>query len=206
MPSRNVVKHYDVDSVYHAYNRGVEKRTIFMDQGDYLYFEYLLERHLGPRQMIDSAGRNIPNFSEEVELLAYCLMPNHFHLLLHQSEIDGVSRLMKSVSNAYTAYFNKKYDRVGSLFQGVFKAAHVTDDVYYQHVSRYIHLNAMDVGNAFTYPYSSLGDYLGQQRHWVKPGRVLDLFGSKDGYSAFVRDYMSNKRMLDQIKHQLADH
>lgn len=206
MPSRNVVKSYDVDSVYHIYNRGVEKRTIFLDEDDYRFFEYLLERHLGIQQMKDKMGRDIPNYSEEVELLAYCLVPNHFHLMIYQHDRGGMVALMRSLATAYTRYFNAKYIRVGSLFQGIYKASKIEDDSYYQHLSRYIHLNADDVSDALIYPYSSVGDYLvGAGRPWIKTDRILSMFTDVHDYKRFMNDYEGHRNDLKEMKRMLAD-
>jgi putative transposase len=208
MPARNVVKEYAADAVYHVYNRGVEKRRIFLDEQDYHTFLNLLKRHLGkPSQ--DRFGRDYPNYADDIELLAHCLMPNHFHLLVWQYEATAMTRLLRSVCTAYTGYFNKKYHRVGKLFQGVFKARLVQDESYYQHISRYIHLNPAQGPDDIswrTYPFSSIAYYLeNQQADWVHPKHILSMFADTKDYENFVQDYTAQKAIWDELKHELAD-
>lgn len=203
MASRNTIRQFDTEAIYHIYNRGVEKRQIFRDSADYQKFLDIMARHLDGLGTTDKMGRAYPQY-ESIEVLAYCLMPNHFHLLIYQDEdAQAFSKLLRSVSTAYTMYFNRKYNRVGHLFQDRFKAALVTSDAYYQHISRYIHLNP---SNPFTYQWSSLANYLGKSKNtWVKPARIMAQFRGPGDYEAFVRDYESRSAGLASIKHLLAD-
>jgi putative transposase len=203
MPDKNLIREYASDSYYHIYNRGVEKRKIFLDEEDHAVFLNLLKRHLHPETQQDKYGRTFENYSNDIELLAYCLMPNHFHLFIYQGENKTVfTKLMRSVGVAYTTYFNKKYHRVGHLFQASFKAKRVENDAYLQHISRYIHLNPKDYSS---YQWSSLPYYTGKnEAEWVKPGRILSLFKSKQDYLKFVKDYEAYKASLDEIKGSLA--
>src|SRR3990172_1306461 len=147
MPSKYVLRNFSENSYYHVFNRGVEKREIFVDSDDYHLFQRYLFTYLRSVEEVLERDPDVPmrlidrNLSEEVELLAYCLMPNHFHLLLKQKNKDGVSKLLKQLTNAYTLYFNQKYDRVGSLMQGRYRAAPVKEDNLFIHLVRYIHLN-----------------------------------------------------------------
>lgn len=205
MPAKNIVKSYSGDSYYHLYNRGVEKRKIFLENSDYAYFLHLLKRHLGKEITQDKAGRLLPNYHDEINLLAFCLMSNHFHILIWQKEPDGMTRLMRSVCTAYTVYFNKKYERVGKLFQGAFKASQVTTDGYYEHISRYIHLNPRK--NPLDYEWSSISYYSGARTaDWVKPAQILNSFTSWDSYRQFLEDYQDYKHVLDDLKYELANH
>src|SRR3989344_9039243 len=176
MPSKYVVRNFSEDSYYHVFNRGVEKRDIFLDDEDYTTLQSYLFKYLQPIEKIVEKYPDTPtrlygkNLSEEVELVAYCLMPNHFHLLLKQRTKDGISKLLKQLTNAYTLYFNQKNNRVGALMQGPFRAAEIEEDNLFIHLVRYIHLNpsfaeategrpATDLAN---YKWSSYPDYLGQ--------------------------------------------
>jgi putative transposase len=124
MPAKNIVKIYATGYYYHVYNRGVAKQEIFREKEDYFYFMSLFKRHLQTDETsIDKFGRTVKNYSEEVELIAFCLMPNHFHLMFYLKEKAGIERIMRSVMTAYTMYFNKKYKRVGPLCQGAFLAS-----------------------------------------------------------------------------------
>lgn len=205
MPSRNSLKEFAPENYYHVYNRGVEKRRIFLDAQDYRTFLGILKKYLTGEQTEHTANRHkFTNLSGEVELLAYCLMPNHFHLLLYQSAPDGVTKLMRRVMTGYVMYFNGKYSRVGGLFQGRYKAALINADAYLQHISRYIHLNPQDYK---TWPYSSLSLYIGTKRlSWVNTEKIASLFDwDKAAYREFIRDYTDTKKELDFLKWQLAD-
>src|SRR5690606_28226305 len=129
-------------------------------------------------------GREYPNYSDTMELLTYCLMPNHFHLLVYQTEIESMTRTMRSLMTTYSMYFNKKYGRVGPVFQSSYKAVLVETDAQLHHISRYIHLNPRDYEN---WKYFSLGYYLGsKQASWVKPGKILCLFSDTNHYRKFL--------------------
>ncbi len=201
MPSKNVVKFYDADTYYHVYNRGVEKRQIFLDEQDYSVFAHLLKRYLGDQPEKDSSGREYKRLTDEVELIAFCLMANHFHLLLYQIEPEATTKLLRAVSTSYTRYFNKKYERVGGLFQGTFKAKQIGDEAYLQHISRYIHLNP---GDYLGWEWSSLPAYLGYTRiDWIHPERLVDI-AQPGQYLRFIEDYNSYEESLEQIEPHLA--
>lgn len=122
MPGRNTLKVYVPDTYYHIYNRGWNRGEIFHEEEDYHYFEWLLERHLSPDPVQDSRGREYPHHYELLHLNSYCLMPNHFHILVYQTDEAGITKLASSVLTAYTMYFNKKYKRRGPLFENTYKA------------------------------------------------------------------------------------
>ena len=204
MPSRNVEKVYVPGQFYHVYNRGVNKQDIFRDTTDYVVFLNLLKRYLHSEPMKDRYGRIFPSLYGELELVAFCLMPNHFHLCFYLKHEKAIETLMRGVCTSYTTYFNKKYKRVGTLFQGVYKASHISNDGYLQHITRYIHLNPRDYMH---WQFSSLPYYLGQKNaHWVRPGVILALFpkGVQE-YMVFLRDYEAHKQMLDELKYELAN-
>ncbi|MCL5094313.1 MAG: transposase [Patescibacteria group bacterium] len=209
MPSRNVLKNYVEGGIYHVYNRGVEKRDIFLDGQDYktfLYFlkQYLIDENDPLRDTKNYKGRTFVrrSFCGRIELLAYVLMPNHFHLLLKQKGERDIAEFLKCLATSYSLYFNDKYDRVGTLFQGRYKAVLVKDDAYLLHLSRYIHLNPLNnKGPSFVireYDYSSYQDYLGlRNTKWIKSKLILEMFDQnkdsdlidKSKYEDFVEDY-----------------
>lgn len=203
MASRNTIRDHMTESYYHVYNRGVNKRKIFLEDKDYMVFLNLLKRYLGRQVSKDRYGREYENYFAHLELLAFCLMPNHFHLLIYQDDDpEAVTGLLRSICTAYTRYFNQKYKRVGHLFQDRFKASRIENDSYLEHISRYIHLNPHQPE---TYAWSSLPYYLIQkQADWVRPDRIKELF-ENDNYLLFVQDYKAHKTMLDEIKHELAN-
>jgi putative transposase len=204
MPTKNRVKTYVPEAYYHVYNRGVNKRRIFLDDQDYSVFLSLLKRYLSDEDGPNKYNITYENLSSEVEVLAYCLMPNHVHLLIYQISPEGMTNLMRRVFTAYSMYFNKKYKRVGGLFQDAYKASHIDSDEYLQHISRYIHLNPTEWT---TWDFSSLDNYRGRKvTSWLNQQRILELFRSGEEYLSFLADYDGYKKSLDEIKHQLADH
>jgi putative transposase len=203
MPSKYRVKEYAEDTYYHVFNRGVEKRTIFKDDQDYAVFLNLLKRYLSDKPEKDKHGREYPHLNKVVQLNAFCLMPNHFHLLVFQLNPEGMTKLMQGVCTAYTMYFNRKYKRVGPLFQGRFKASRITEDVYLQHITRYIHLNPEDYKG---WKYSSLPYYLGEKHaEWIRVDLIMGIFTGVGGYKNFLADYTEYRQILKEIKHELAD-
>jgi len=143
----------------------------------------------------------LPYEQYDVELVAYCLMSNHFHLLLFQeSDPTATTQLMRSVATAYTMYFNRKYKRRGHLFQSVFKASRVNDEAYLMHITRYIHMNPRSY---MRYEWSSLQYYLGAKPPvWVHPDRVNTL--SPAQYKQFLKEYEGKKAELKLLKSELA--
>lgn len=205
MPVRNVVRYQAPDTYYHVYNRGHNKDSLFIDDQDYEYFVFLLRRCYGPVQVKSSDGRPFPWFGDQIRLNAFCLMPNHFHLLLYQgADVTALSKSMQSLATTYSMYFNKKYQRRGSIFESVFKASPILNDSYLQHITRYIHLNPKEFAS---WRYSSYQDYTGTYaRDWVDAGPILALFAKPEQYRAFAEDYIGLRDELDILKHQLADH
>lgn len=215
MPSRNVIKSYVKGGVYHIYNRGVEKRTIFENDQDYSVFLKYLKEYLEPPKepseysktftLKGSTFKGVPrmpnNYENKIDLLVYCLMPNHFHLLVRQKDTASIKDFMRSLLTRYSMYFNKRYERVGPLFQGIYKAVLIDDDNYLLHLSRYIHLNpretSMDILNA----YSSYPEYLrGRHTGWIKPDLILSYFETGtakefkkfNSYKDFVEKYAAD--------------
>lgn len=131
---------------YHIYNRGNSKQVIYRDDSDYSRFMQLLYLSNGTKSFkVRELGKQDPYEVDMggavVAVGSYCLMPNHFHILLKPLVEGGVSTYMKKLSTGYSMYFNKKYDRTGSLFEGKFKSQYVSDDRYLKYLFSYIHLN-----------------------------------------------------------------
>ncbi len=214
MPSKNVIKIYVKGGIYHIYNRGIETRDIFLDEQDYKIFLYYLKSFLTPLDEqskppigIRYGHKNNFTIYKEIYLFAFCLMSNHFHLLVKQSTERAISEFMKRLSNAYTEYFNKKYPRVGPIFQGSYKAALVEKEFYFLHLSRYIHGNPRElfenIEDFRKYSYSSYLDYLGERHtNWVHPEEILEYFEKRKGkldeeefssYQNFVETYTEDR-------------
>lgn len=187
---------------YHIYNRGVEKRKVFMDSWDYLRFLETMDfYHKTPQPAkLSDFRRGLIRFKyngnqkELTKIFAYCLMPNHFHLLIQQSMDGGITNFISNLTNSYTRYFNTKYKRVGSLFQGPFKAKLVATDEYLLQLSKYIHRNSDSLlqWKNKTYPYSSYHYYLSSERNsFCDPEFILSYFSTanpKLSYKSFVEE------------------
>jgi putative transposase len=200
MPTRHVVKVYAPNHYYHVFNRGWNLTKIFIDKQDYAYFEDLFARYLGNEPRNDKSGKPYRNYAEDVHLNAYCLMGNHFHLLLYQFTESGVQELMASILIAYTMYFNRRHGRRGPLFESTFKAVIILEDSQLMHITRYIHLNH---SHYQTWAHSSYGDYAQASRDWIDPAPILEIFGDQRKYEEFVADYEELQRERDEIKHDL---
>ena len=219
MPARNSRKKYTENGYYHIYNRGVEKRIIFEDAQDYAVFLSYLKQYLtskntdllqdklsNPSTTYKEKAKIIKelrlnNFADEISVIAYCLMPNHFHFLVKQKNATSIDLFMNSIGTRYTMYFNKKYKRVGSLYQGVYKAVLIESDEQLLHLTRYIHLQALEVstsqGEALQIQLYSYENYTGKQNtNWVKPNDILAFFSKRNpllSYSAFVNGNTNTK-------------
>lgn len=202
MPGRNIIKQYGDEHYYHIYSRGVAKQVIFLDDQDYTAFLNLLKRYLSDKPAISKARVVYPWYQQRIELLAYCLMPNHMHLLVYQHDKDALPELMRSLMTSYSMYFNRRYKRVGPVFQSRYRASLISNDSYLQHISRYIHLNPRQWQN---YPYSSLAYHAGKSAEWIKPRRIQNIFATPEEYRTFLEDYRDYKQTLDEIKWELAD-
>ena len=196
MPSRNKIKLYAQDGYYHLYNRGVGKQPIFLGEQDYFVFMSYLKEYLSPQVILTKEeGRLIKrrylckNYYGQIELLAFCLMPNHFHFLVKQTEPRVIENFMRSLFVRYSGYFNKNHSRVGHLFQDIYKGVLIQNEEYLWWLSRYIHRNPLEIldGKILEfYPYSSYRFYLGGSSPvWIQPERILK--GVKD-YQIFVEN------------------
>lgn len=137
-----------IGEYFHIYNRGNSKQPIFQDKKDYEYFTKLLYLSNGEQyfKIQQIKKEEIYDFKRGLPLVgvgAYCLMANHFHILLAPARDGGVTRFMQKLSTGYSMYFNNKYKRTGTLFEGRFKAQHVNEDRYLKYLFSYIHLNPL---------------------------------------------------------------
>lgn len=214
MPGKNIVKTYIENGYYHIYNRGIDKRSIFLDEHDCKVFLRYLKIYLSPKEellKLNQPDFNIIrylkyNLSDEIDLLSFTLMPNHFHLQVKQSTKDGIIKLTRRVITSYVMYFNIKYKRRGGLFESIYKAALIDNDSYLLHLTRYIHLNCRELTSQkinfqkfSSYPY-----YLGEkQASWVKPQEILSYFKTSAvrfknllSYKSFVEDYVEDSGLI----------
>ncbi len=209
VPAKNTIKPYLENSFYHLYNRGVDSREIFHDKQDYKVFLHFLKRYLTePPETPDQVRPPWrSDLYDKINLIAYCLMPNHFHLMVKQFTTHAITEFMRALLNSYVRYFNKKYERVGPLFQGRYKGILIESEPYLLHLTRYIHLNPTEVGEVgpparsdlVRYPYSSYGDYLGKRRtNWLHPEEILVFFRSRQKTS--LRDILSYQSFVEEYK------
>ena len=182
------IKNHAPEEYYHIYNRGMQKQPIFENDKDRLRFLFLLFVFQGKnsiknisreiKQNVQSSTLHIkPELEKEVlknrtvELISFCLMPNHFHLQVLEKSDGGISKYMQRVLTAYTKYFNTKYQKNGHLLQGSYKSVWMRDDTQLMHVSAYIHKNSGELlgwkGKEDRYPWSSFQDYIYTNR-WNK--------------------------------------
>lgn len=203
MPSRNIIKEYGANEFYHIYSRGVAKQRIFLDEHDYLFFLSLFKRYLSLLPQHSRRHGPYPHYYDRLELISYCLMPNHIHMLVYQQDESAMTEFVRALMTSYSRYFNQRYDRVGPVFQSRYKASRITSASYLEHISRYIHLNPKQW---LEYQYSSLRHFQAKlPPEWVRPARILAVFNhSRTEYLQFLHDYQGQKDMFEEIKWELA--
>lgn len=167
--------HFQTDNFYHIYNRGVDKRLVFNDKDDYFNFLIRLrdfnndsvfeKRILALKEPSSLIAKELGSLPHQVDIIAYCLNSNHYHLLVKQLSGKGIEKFMHKIGTGYTNYFNKKYQRSGSLFQGKFKAVHIETDEQLLYTSCYINGNAEihKISQAAKWPWASYPDYIGRR-------------------------------------------
>jgi putative transposase len=210
MPAKNRIKPYLEGGYYHIYNRGVEKRLIFLDKQDYAVFLNYLKEYLLPKdetaltQILSDPSTStkqkdkalkllrLNNFAGEITMIAYCLMPNHFHFFLKQKSAYSVDRFMQSLATRYTMYFNRKHKRVGFLYQDTYKGLLIVNEIQFIYLSKYIHKQALKLHGSSLKEQQpcSFADYTGiKNTQWVQPEEVLACFSKSNpilSYNNFV--------------------
>lgn len=208
---------------YHAYNRGTDKRVIFQDTADYRRFVELLflsnSVFAVDIRYVRKFNNSIYDFDRGDPLVyigAYCLMPNHFHILLTPVVEGGVQIFMQKLSTGYSMYFNKRYERKGALFESRFKARHANSDEYLKYLFSYIHLNPVkliqpdwketgirDIERVKqyldTYEFSSLKDYFGHriQSDIIESTKFPEYFSSKQQVDAELLNWLAYAELVD---------
>lgn len=205
---------------YHIFNRGVARQQTFFSKYDYkqAILGLFYYRITNPQIKL-SKFKEIPSEDRKklldkiyfdrnglVEVLSYVFMPNHFHFLLKQTAENGISIFMSKFTNSYTKYFNKKHDRPGPVFQGVFKSVHVTSGEQLIHLSRYIHLNPVTSSiipssSPFSYLWSSLPEFIGEPSGKLLTAPIMENFRTAEKYKSFLLDNLDYAKRLEEIKH-----
>lgn len=200
---------------YHLYNRGINKQITFFDKRDYSRFTQTLFYYqiANPKPKFSlfkqSSLFKIDESKKIVEIICYCLMPNHYHLLVKQLQEGGISEFMRKFINSYTKYRNTKHKQLGPVFQSLFKAVRIETDEQLIHTSRYIHLNplvSLLVKDLKLYPYSSYKTYIDLENDpRVAKKEILNFFSSPQKYERFVLDQAEYGMTLEILKHSAFD-
>lgn len=198
------LRQFQADFPYHIYNRGNRKNNIYLNTKDYLRFIKRLKEYKN---------------KFEIEILCYCLMPNHFHLILKSPTNDAITKFMLSLCTSYSKYFNIKHELVGRLFQERFQAKIVETDEYLLHLSRYIHLNpiseeieklafsprstpGVEVSRLQNYPWSSYHEYYDDKKGICDKDQILGYFqkqNSSKSYKSFVESGINSTEEINII-------
>ncbi|MBI4120084.1 MAG: transposase [Parcubacteria group bacterium] len=194
---------------YHIYNRGVDKRILFLNERDMFRFAntcYILNNFENipfPFDVIQIEPKNslIP-IQPLVSFAAGCIMPNHYHFFVSEQKENGISSFFHKLGTSYTKYFNNRYDRSGSLFESTFKAKHINSDEYASYLTQYIHVNPIALLEAKlstlnkikNYPWSTLPDYLGSVSNLslllTAPNFRDEILGmDAEKYNEFIEDF-----------------
>lgn len=214
---------FSVGEYYHIYNRGVDKRAIFLDENDVSRFFQsmedfnqtetvgsIYEYHFAKRKLVKSGlGSEASKSKCLVDFIAYCLNQNHFHFILTPLQENGVQKFMQRLGTGYTKYFNTKHGRSGALFQGVFKAVHIKSNRQLLYVSAYVNLNdhVHQLGSeASKLVRSSIGEYTRVSNGFCKKNIILEQFSSPNKYLQYARETLAhiqkrreNERNLTKI-------
>ena len=187
--SRRLPK-FEVGALYHVYDRGAAKTRIFAEPENYRYLLRWLAHY--------SREFNVP-------ILAYCLMPNHYHFLLQESSGNGIAQLVQRLFNRYTKAFNRRYGRSGTLLEGPYRAIRVDDQVYLLHLVQYIHLNPVMAGlvrHPGDWPFSDFNQWAVRAKPVLGDHRLRrELFPEGSEYVRFVAEYFaSGKAKPYQVK------
>ena len=185
---------------YHIYNRGVDKRPIFQRFGHYLRFlstiRSILNTGSATERLIYNQGQAL---KLKVEILSYCLMPNHFHFLIKQTSENGITEFMQKLATSYTMYFNLNNRRSGHLFERAFKAKTIEDENSFLHISRYIHLNpviAHLVETPNQWRWSSYNEYLNRESSICVTTEILNYFKTAADFESFNHDQIAYALLL----------
>lgn len=211
------------DEIYHVYNRGVDKRIVFTNTEEYAYFIHLLfalnnlENVFNVRRKFSEKNKKLNHndggptsiiSTRLVDVMAFALMPNHYHLILKQNVDEGISKFMHKLGTGYTMFFNARHERSGALFQGKYKSVHVNNNRQLLYLPHYIHLNPIQEKKFSSqkekenylelYKWSSYIDYVkgGNFPSVTQREAILTLFGSSKSYEKDMMQYVKNKKIL----------
>jgi putative transposase len=214
------------DQIYHVFNRGIANQPIFYSIKDYQRFTDVLSyyRFLFPdirfsfynrlafnerRDYLDKMKETKP---AQVQIYAYCLMPNHYHFILKELEPNGTRKFIANLQNSYAKYLNRKRKRNGSLFQEMFKSVRIENDELFMHIARYIHLNPLtsfivqDITELEKYPYSSFPVYLDKAHYdFIDASFLLGFYSNRNKLKSFTLDQADYQREIHNLKYLLLE-
>jgi len=222
MPSKYYQRDFERGCFYHIYNRGSNKSKVFLEDSDYQTFLEIIEYYFKfpkgmPLSYKNRASKDHikvtnldTNLKSSFSVVCFCLMPNHFHLLVRQddksSKNNSISNFMRRVMITYAMFFNDKYSHSGNLFQGRYKNVLVKSGDQLMYLSKYIHLNPSELLKKKalkSYSYSSYKDYVSEKVYdWLNTDEVLGLFGEMNpekSYKKFVGDQDSDLTLVENI-------
>lgn len=214
------------DQIYHVFNRGIAKSPIFFEKRDYQRFLEVTNfyRFSSPNLRFSYYNRLEQNsrslFLKELEekgpkqvnIYAFCLIPNHFHFVMKESKDDGIRKFISNLQNSYAKYINTKMKRTGSLFQEMFKAERIESDEQLIHTVRYVHLNpytsflVKELNQLRNYPWSSFNSYLDKNSFsFLDTDFINSFYKTKEIFLSFTLDQADYQRRLSEIKHLTLD-
>ena len=205
---------------YHVFNRGNNKQEIFKEERDWIRFLFII-LHFQSKITFDQIGRHVSHYVQHrmfdtdkiteiiqnryVELTSFVLMPNHFHLSLIETKEGGISEYLRRIQDAYTKYFNIKYERTGHLFQGPYKSVHIKNNEQLLYLSAYIHKNSKEItgwkDKEYLFPWSSYQDF--NKNRWgdlLKSNIILEQFEGFKEYQKFVKTSSAKENLPDKLR------
>ncbi len=217
MPRRSTV--IATNEIYHVYNRSIAKEQIFKDRICLRRSLEILEYYRLPQRLSLSKFKQLSKELREqffidlerksplVEIYAFALMPNHFHLLVKQLKENGINKFVSNFQNSYAKYYNLKNNRDGSLFKNQFKVKWIESDEQFLHTSRYIHLNPVksfliSFEQLELYPWTSYPSYMtNNTRFFIQTDFILGMFSSRDKYKKFIENQADYQEKMSLIEH-----
>ena len=177
---------------YHIYNRGARRLSIFREAENYLFLLRRLKHFLG---------------GLELSVVAYCFMPNHYHVLVRQDGPHAAGLLMQRVFNSYTKAFNKRYGHSGTLFERRYLAKAITNTTHLLHLCRYIHANPVKdgfVAHPADWPYSNYLEWVGLREGTLVDREFIEAhFPKVENYRVFVMEYLKTRELPEGLKQYL---
>lgn len=211
---------FQTGEYYHIYNRGVDKRDIFLDENDFIRFlrsvrEFNGIEPIGSLYELDFKRKeaklpigSLASSERLIEIVSYCLSPNHYHFLIKQLTDDGIKKYFHKLGTSYTNYFNKKYSRSGSLFQGTYKATHVKRYGYLLKLLVYVSCNyeVHGLGRKENWPFSSFLDSIGARSETLCNFEIMKSeFGNLENFKKFCDDALPEIKINKELKEHLLE-